>query len=345
MEKLNNKKNIMIAAADGAMASQLTGVIDFFMVADQYWRIRNQSEQTLFNVNVVSPTGDRIRCSGGMTIDAIPVTQCPTPDTVIVIGGVSYDRKTLSAYFDAIEPLGKHLIKYANDNVAIASFCSATFVVAELGLLEHKQATTVWWLADLYAAMYPNITVKLDQLVTQDQNLLTAGATTSYLSLCLRIVEQLYDEHLADQLSRIMLIDPNRCSQRPYMILNTTERHHDQLVKDIQHWMGEHLAQPIYLDQIAEKFAITKRTLNRRFKKALNDTPVNYLQKLRVENAKRLLECSSLSIEQIVSKIGYEDVSSFRKLFIELVELSPKEYRERFQQGIPANINAVIHAT
>lgn len=328
-------KHILICAADGAMASQLSGVIDFFMIGNRYWQFRNQTSECIFEVTVCSPTGEAILCHGGMTQPAVSIEHSPAPDVVFIIGGVAYNKDTLASYYCSIAPLGPFIKQLANDNIPIATFCSSTFVAAELGLLDNRNATTVWWLANLFNAMYPKVHLELDQLVTRDQSMFTAGATTSYLSLCLRIVEHLYDDHLAGQMSRVLLVEPNRCSQRPYMLMEPIERHSDDLVKSIQQWMGENLDKPIYLDQIAEKFAVTKRTLNRRFKKALNDTPVNYLQKLRVENAKRLLECSSMSLEQIVYKVGYEDTSSFRKLFIDIVEITPKEYRERFQSNMP----------
>jgi transcriptional regulator GlxA family with amidase domain len=327
-------KYITLFAAPGAMASQLTGVIDFFMICNQYWMIRNQTHDALFQVSVVSPSGGPLRCSGGMTLDSITFEAAPLADAALIIGGVSYDQHTLANYFKQISPLSEAIRSYARQSIVVGSFCSSTFVAAELGLLENKSATTVWWLAKMFNQMYPNIHLNLDELVVKDDGIFTAGATTSYLSLCLEIVETLFDDHLADQVSRLLLVEPNRCSQKPYMILNLQDRHHDSLIKDIQKWMNEHVSEPITLDRIADTFAVTKRTLNRRFKKALADTPVNYLQKLRVENAKRLLECGSLNLEQIVTEVGYEDVSSFRKLFVELVELTPREYRERFQQGI-----------
>ena len=146
------------------------------------------------------------------------------------------------------------------------------------------------------------------------------------------LVEHLYDERLSSQIAKIMLIEPNRTSQLPYMSLRAPNGHQDELVQKIQSWMYKNIQRHISLDDISNRFAVTKRTLNRRFKKALDDTPVNYLQRMRVEEAKRLLESSNMTLENIVYQVGYEDVSSFRKLFTELAELSPRAYRERFKR-------------
>ncbi|MBU2882036.1 helix-turn-helix domain-containing protein [Psychrosphaera sp. B3R10] len=331
-------KNIVLFAADGAMASQLTGIIDFFMICNRFWQVTNNQDTDLFTVNVISPNGNNITCDGGIVINATSLKNVALPSAAVIVGGVSYDDKTLTKYLTKISPLKQDILKCEKNAVPIATFCSSTFIAAEFGLLNGKKATTVWWLVKIFTQKYPQVTLQLDELVVRDKAIFTAGATTSYLSLCLKLVEELFDGQLADQISRLMLIDPNRCSQRPFMLLDLPERHHDDLIKKIQQWMIQNLSQPISLDLLADKFATTKRTLIRRFKKVLNDTPMNYLQKIRVESAKRLLECSGLSLEQIVLKVGYEDVSSFRKLFVELVELTPREYRERFQQSINANI-------
>lgn len=327
-------KNIVIFAADGAMSSQITGIIDFFMVCNRYWQVTNNQESGLFTVNVVSPNGKNVTCDGGILINATTLNNIEIPSAAIIVGGVSYDSKTLNNYLVKISPLKSDILKCKKNSIPIATFCSSTFIAAEFGLLDGKNATTVWWLAKIFGLKYPQVNLRLDELVVKDEAIFTAGATTSYLSLCLKLVEVLFDGQLADQISRLMLIDPNRCSQRPFMLLDLPGHHHDDLIKKIQQWMIQNLSQPISLDLLADKFSTTKRTLIRRFKKVVDDTPMNYLQKIRVESAKRLLECSGLSLEQIVLKVGYEDVSTFRRLFVELVELTPREYRERFQQSI-----------
>jgi transcriptional regulator GlxA family with amidase domain len=137
-------------------------------------------------------------------------------------------------------------------------------------------------------------------------------------------------EQIAAQMARIILVDPNRASQIPFMSLQQLKGHKDEQIGKIQQWMQNNLSETFSLDELAERFSLTKRTLMRRFKQAVGDTPVNYLQRLRVEEAKRLLETSAISFEVIVNKVGYGDVSTFRKLFVQLTQLSPKVYRERF---------------
>ncbi|CAM5224917.1 AraC family transcriptional regulator [Alishewanella longhuensis] len=129
-----------------------------------------------------------------------------------------------------------------------------------------------------------------------------------------------------------MLTDPNRSSQIPYMDLSIGQQHTDAVVKQIQAHLVKQLAEPFALEALAGQFHLSKRTLMRRFKAALKDTPLNYLQRLRIEHAKRLLETTNQPVEQIVLQVGYEDVSSFRKLFIAYTEFTPSQYRQKFTQ-------------
>ena len=139
-------------------------------------------------------------------------------------------------------------------------------------------------------------------------------------------------EQFARQIGKIMLADPNRSSQIPYMDLSVGQQHTDTLIANVQKHLIKSLAEPFSLEALAEQFHLTKRTLLRRFKAALDDTPLNYLQRLRIEHAKRLLETTNTPIEQIVLQVGYEDMSSFRKLFINYTELTPSQYRHKFSQ-------------
>ena len=159
------------------------------------------------------------------------------------------------------------------------------------------------------------------------------GAEQGDMAQIKALAERLAGEAFARQIGKIMLTDPNRSSQIPYMDLSVGQQHSDLLIAQVQKQLIKSLAQPFALEQLAAQFHLTKRTLLRRFKTALNDTPLNYLQRLRVEQAKRLLETTNQPVEQIVLQVGYEDVSSFRKLFLQYTELTPSQYRQKFSQG------------
>ncbi len=324
-------KTIVIIAEHSAIASNITGVMDFFQICNTYWRVTSGKDVSpLFNCIVASQLGGQVQTSSGIAIDTIAIDKVGSADAVIVSSGMIYDEQGMQDYINGYQGCFEFLRQRHQDGAAIGAFCSGSIILAACGLLDGKRAISSWWLADVFRQYFPKVELCLDKLVVNDNNLYTGGATTAYLSLCLKLVEDLSGEQVAAQMAKIMLVDPNRSSQVPYMTLQGLAGHQDERVKKIQRFMQSNLAQSFSLDELAERFALSKRTLIRRFKQAVGDTPVNYLQRLRVEQAKRLLETTSAPLEEIVNQVGYGDVSSFRKLFVQLTELSPKAYRLRF---------------
>ncbi len=328
-------KRIVVLAADNAVAGGIISFMDVFSFCNTYWKVTQaNAEEDLFECKILSPNGEPIRSDYGLSLPVVLHADAEHylshADAVVVASSTITNRTELESYLKAFHPHMSSLHQFAQTGKPIAAYCSGTLVLAASGLLDGKTATCVWWLAELFKRRFPKVNLCMDHLVINDGQLHTAGATTANLSLALQLVKQLVGEQIATQMAKVLLIDPNRISQQPFMTLDADPQHKDLLVSRIQDWMQLHLAQSFLLDDIADKFAIGKRTLIRRFKKALNETPASYMQRLRVDEAKRLLETTELALEQIVIKVGYEDVSSFRKLFIQLTSVSPRAYRQKF---------------
>lgn len=328
-------KRIVIFAADNAVAGGIISFMDVFSFCNTYWKVtQTNAEDDLFECKIISPTGEPIKTDHQLLLPVVAHDNAEHylshADAVVVASSTITNRNELEAYLKSFSPHLPNLYQFAETGKPIAAYCSGSLVLAASGLLDGKTATCVWWLEDLFRRSFPKVNLCMDHLVMSDGQMHTAGATTANLSLALQLVKQLTGEQIATQMAKILLIDPNRISQQPFMTLEASPRHKDELVSRIQDWMQLHLAQSFLLDDIADKFAVGKRTLIRRFKKALNETPASYMQRLRVDEAKRLLETTELALEQIVTLVGYEDVSSFRKLFIQLTRLSPRAYRQKF---------------
>lgn len=328
-------KRIVMLAADNAVAGGIISFMDVFSFCNTYWKVTQaNAEEDLFECKILSPNGEPIRSDYGLSLPVVPHADAEHylshADAVVVASSTITNRTELESYLKAFHPHMSSLHQFAETGKPIAAYCSGTLVLAASGLLDGKTATCVWWLAELFKRRFPKVNLCMDHLVINDGQLHTAGATTANLSLALQLVKQLVGEQIATQMAKVLLIDPNRISQQPFMTLDADPQHKDQLVSRIQDWMQLHLAESFLLDDIADKFAVGKRTLIRRFKKALNETPASYMQRLRVDEAKRLLETTELALEQIVIEVGYEDVSSFRKLFIQLTSVSPRAYRQKF---------------
>ncbi len=324
-------KKIVVVAADNAVASNITGVMDFFAFCNTFWHVSNEEQVSdLFDCKLVAAQGNSVTTSLSFVLPAHTHEVLDDADALIIANAHVYNAAGFEDYLQKISPLFGHIKALHARQKPIGAFCSGTFVLAATGLLDNRSATCAWWLTDLFKSSYPKVKLSHDCIVVEQDNLYTGGATTAYLSLCLKLVEQMAGEHVASQMSRIMLVDPNRSSQMPFMTLQQLKGHKDDRVNKIQQWMQANLSESFSLDDLAQRFALSKRTLMRRFKQAVGDTPVNYLQRLRVEEAKRLLETTPVPLEEIVTRVGYGDVSTFRKLFQQLTQLSPKAYRLRF---------------
>ncbi len=214
--------------------------------------------------------------------------------------------------------------------VIICAVCAGVFLVAEAGLLDKKKATTHWQLADDFKTRYPNVYLKKEKMIVDEGDVITAGGVTSYMDLSIYLAGRFGSFELASSVSKLLLIDPSRRLQTPYTIFNFNNAHGDGNILKAQQWMESKITTPMSISDLAKKASLGERTFARRFKKATGDTPLEYLQHLRIGKARTFLETTEESIDSITYAIGYEDVSSFRRLFKKITGLSPSSYRKRF---------------
>ncbi|MCK8045022.1 helix-turn-helix domain-containing protein [Shewanella sp. 1CM18E] len=328
-------KRIVVLAADNAVAGGILSFMDVFSFCNTYWKVTHpNADEVLFECAIISPNGKPINSDYHVVLPVIPHDEAEHylshADAVVVASATITNRQEFNAYMQDFKPHLDTLRKFATTGKPVAAYCSGTLMLAASGLLDDKKATCVWWLAELFKRSFPQVKLCSEHLVMNDGEFYTAGATSANLSLALQLVHKLAGEQIATQMAKVLLIDPNRTSQQAFVTLAADPKHKDELVKRIQDWMQLHLQSHMQLDDIADKFAVGKRTLIRRFKKAINETPASYIQRLRIDEAKRLLETTELAVEQIVALVGYEDVSSFRKLFMQITSLTPRAYRQKF---------------
>lgn len=320
-------KRIGIWVNQDVVMSSVTGVIDFFTFCNKYWQLIQHSDQLLFETLLIGPQAELQHGPFTVKVETADFSQI---DILLIPGFYAYNSKDLLRVSQELHPYKTELQLMLQQGKWLGAFCNGTFALAGTGLLDGLQSTSVWFFKDYFRQMFPQVKLDLQQLVVQQQTILTGGATTSYLNLCLRFVELCMDTAFAQQMAKIMLTDPNRTSQLPYLSLQLAPQHKDAKLAEIQHYLQEHLAEPLSLEQVAETFAMTPRTLIRRFKQHLDETPMAYLQRLRIERAKSLLENTLWPAEEIMQQVGYEDISSFRKLFVHYTSLTPKAYRQKF---------------
>ena len=226
-------------------------------------------------------------------------------------------------------------LQYQHQHGAIlASACIGSFILAKTHLLNGKKATTHWAYEDMFKHEFPNIHLDINKILIDEGDIITAGGVNAYMDLCLYIIEKFHSNRTATQLANLMLIDRGRVSQKSYKTFSTIFLYDDHEIKKTVQWMKDNLNESISIKDLANQINTTEKTFTRRFKKALNISPLHYLINLRIEKAKELLISTHKSFSDITCEVGYFDENSFRKIFKKETSFNPREYRTRFQQCI-----------
>jgi transcriptional regulator GlxA family with amidase domain len=322
---------LAIWALDGGLGSTIVGTIDVFHVANLLWKNRHPDmNATLFQWQLASPSGLPIRTDSGLTISSdAAIKPRADVDVVFVPGIVATSPAEIEAVIDRNALLIASLRKQRERGAIIAANCASTFFLAEAGLLDGRIATTSWWLEDLFRKRYPNVDLRAGEIITEDDAVMCSGASTACLHLALRLVERFGNMALAAAVTKNLLIDAGRTSQAPFrtLTLQAHLKHNDTIVLRGQRWMEKCLARPFRLSPLAQYLRMSERTVIRRFKKATGRTPGRYMQGMKIEFAKRMLEAGQMSVDKICLRVGYEDVSSFRHLFRRETGVSPSQYQ------------------
>jgi len=310
-------------------AAQISGFIDLFRFANDLWQYQHPGAEPLYRTALVDLAGSthyQTGCQSFVCLSELPEDL----DVLLIPGSYAHEPVSLAA---TIELFASHRAKFQRlqqQGVLLGASCNGTFALAATGLLDQQAATTCWFLVDYFKRTFPKVVLKPEQAVIQSANLCTAGATTSYIQLGLFIVQLQNGTVFSQQLAKLMVTESATEQQAPYLSVQQLVPHQDVQISEVQQYLRQHYAKELVLADIADKFAMSERTLIRRFKQATGDTPMAWLQKVRVDKAKQLLETTLLPIDDLPQAVGYADLSSFRKLFQHYTTLSPKVYRERF---------------
>ncbi|MEM8863114.1 MAG: helix-turn-helix domain-containing protein [Chloroflexota bacterium] len=322
---------ITLLAFDQCYTSGITNLLDVFHVANRLWQRRHPDTAPIFDWQVVSPDGRPVSTTSRLTLPVEgKLADVENTDMLIVPGS---DFVTTKGYLELVGGLsqacGADVRRLHQAGAYITACCGGPFVLAACDIVKNERMTIAWWLAGLFQKTFPHITLDVDHVIIEDNGILTSGAA-AYTDMAMHIVEQKVDRFLMLECARLLLVDANRMSQTPYLYLQQQVRHNDHVVLQAQDYFRANIGREFGLDDVATMLNVSKRTLIRRFKQAIGQRPIEYLQDLRLETAKRLLETSGKPLEQITYDVGYRDVSSFRRLFKQRTQLTPRQYRQKF---------------
>jgi transcriptional regulator GlxA family with amidase domain len=316
--------HILILALEGLWDTGLTVTLDAFTIANKF-AAAQPGGALRFDVSVVG-VRKKVRSGQGFAIPVQPIAPDSKPDWVIV------PALNTSRPEQLIPALERRDVKHATQQLRawhaagarIAASCIGTFLLAEAGLLDGREATTTWWLSPLFRQRYPNVRLDETRMLVPSGPIVTAGAAMGHLDLTLWFIRQASPE-LAAVVSRYLLADL-RSSQARFIIPNHLAQA-DPLIQRFERWAREHLRQGFSLQAVADALATSPRTLQRRCEAVLGKSPLSYFQDLRVERAQSLLHGSGLDVEAIAAEVGYEDGATLRTLLRDRLGRGVRELR------------------
>ena len=243
----------------------------------------------------------------------------------------------LSGNMRAAVEMNKDFIPWIVDQhkkgAEVASLCLGAFLLAATGLLKGKECSTHWLFADDFRDMYPDVTLTDGSIITEVDGLYSSGGAASYWNLLLHLIEKYTGREMSIRASKFFAIEIDRKSQSPFIMFNGQKKHEDEPIKKAQEFIEQNLNEKISVEDLASRFAIGTRHFARRFKKATNNTPAEYIQRVKIEAAKKQLENTRKNVNEVMYEIGYLDVKTFRTVFKKITGLSPVDYRQKYNRG------------
>lgn len=214
----------------------------------------------------------------------------------------------------------------------VVSLCVGAFMLAATGLLDGKKCSTHWRAADEFRAMYPSVDLQTDKIITEEDGIYTSGGATSYWNLLIYLVEKYTNRETAVLTAKIFAIDIERHSQSHFMIFKGQTAHRDEEVKKAQEFIETNFQERLTIDDLSDKFAISRRSFERRFKRATNNTINEYVRRVKIEAAKKSFETSRKNITEVMLDVGYSDIKAFREIFKKITGMTPTDYRNRYHK-------------
>ncbi|MDR2212737.1 MAG: helix-turn-helix domain-containing protein [Pseudomonadales bacterium] len=317
-------QHITIVGYKKALGTSITIPMEMLNAADLIMRIAAAGQPRL-HMQLVSPEGANIELNAGLELvcrhklDAIDRTD------LIIIPALWGNPLGVCRHSPALLDWLRH---HGARDTRICAVGTGSFFLAEAGLLRGKVATTHWYYFDHFANAYPDIMLQRDRFITRAGNLYCCGSVNSVRDVMLHFIEEHWSEDVAGQVSRHFTHEIKRSYTSTFLRNAPHNYHDDETIIEIQDWLHSCYQDDLTLERIAGRFGLSVRTLNRRFRQATGKTPLQYLQQVRLDNARELLRSSNLSIAEIAFHAGYPDASYFSAAFRKAMKMTPTAYRD-----------------
>lgn len=320
-------KRIAILVPETAVVEAVADPRYIFTAVNDF--LKSAGKEPLFSVQLVGLTREVRVTEGLFSIHTDAVLQDAQKPDLIIIPAISGDLDQALRLNQEFLPWIRQQYK---DGSEVASLCIGAFLLGATGLLNGKSCSTHWLFADEFRDRYPEVELTDDKIVTEQSGLYTSGGANSYWNLLLYLVEKFTSRELAILCSKFFVLDIGRASQSPFTIFKGQKTHNDPEIVRVQEYIETNFQEKMTVDELCDKFGIARRTFERRFKKATNNTVLEYWQRVKVEAAKRQLELSRKTVGEVMYEVGYNDTKAFRDIFKKMTSMSPVDYRNKYNK-------------
>ena len=320
-------KSITILVPETAVPAAIVDPRYMFMAVNSFFKTTGQSEP--FKVQLVGLTKEVSLNDGLISVhtDALLIDVKHTD--LIIIPAISGDLRNALKQNSAFIPW---IIQQYKQGAEVASLCIGAFLLASTGLLKGKSCSTHWLFVHEFRNMFPDINLVDDKIITAQNGLYTSGGATSYWNLLLYLVEKYTSREIAIMASKFFLLEFGRNSQSPFMMFKGQKEHEDCEILKVQEYIEKRFADKMTVDDLSNKFGIGRRTFERRFKKATHNSIIEYMQRVKIEAAKKQLESGRKTVYEVMYDVGYTDTKAFREVFKKITGMSPVDYRNKYSR-------------
>ncbi len=326
-------KHVSILVPKGnSILSSIVGPYKILMAANQFLQKTGNTQNSFFDIHLVGMEKETKLYGGAFGIHCDSNLKDIKKTDLILIPALRPDNLLEDLALN--EPFVPWILKQRmTNNAEVASMCIGAFLLAQTGLVDNRQCSTHWAAMDLFEQLFPQVNLVSNKVVTEEDGIYTSGGAYSFLNLMLHLVEKYCGRGVAVYISKFFEIEFGRDNQNQFAIFQGQKDHEDEAIRQAQLFIEGNITEKISVDKLAKKFAISRRNFVRRFKKATKNTPLEYIQRVRIEAAKRSLESTQDNVNEVMFQVGYSDQKAFRLVFKKYVGLSPVAYKAKYNRG------------
>ena len=324
-------KHISILVPNDAILGSLEGTRQVFSQVNQLFKMKGLDPA--FQVQLVGLAKETLVSAGLFTVNADVLIDEVQQTDLIVIPAIDGDIRKAIENNKAFLPW---ITQQHADGAEVASLCLGAFILASTGLLNGKKCATHWLAANQFRKMFPDVELVSEKIITDENGIYSSGGASSFWNLLLYIIEKYVNRDMAITMSKYFEIEIDRYDQSSFIIFQGQKDHADEPVKQAQEFIEKNYHERITVEQLTTMLALSRRNFERRFKKATSNTVVEYMQRVKIEAAKKGLESGRKNVNELMYEVGYSDTKAFRTVFKRTTGLSPIEYRNKYNKAAVA---------